>query len=79
MLVDQQLISGRDHPAATPTHGWFAVQDGVLELDNDVLVSASVREMSANVAPLRAELGLGVRGITRVVNVDRHEWTGRAQ
>jgi hypothetical protein len=32
------------------------VQDGALKRDNGVLVDASVREMSSNIAPLRIHL-----------------------
>ena len=73
VLVEQHPVARRDDPATLPAHGGLAAQNGFFETDDHVLVCALVLQMLTDVAPYRLDPGHGICGITRVVEIHRHE------
>jgi hypothetical protein len=51
----------------------LAVQNGTFETDDNVLVCAVVLQMLTEIAPYGLDVGHGICGIARVVEIDRHE------
>ena len=73
MLVEQHPVVRRDDSAPLPPHGGLAAQDGFFEIGDHVPVGALVLQMLTYVTPYRLDPGHRICGITRVVEVHRHE------
>jgi hypothetical protein len=73
VLVEQHPIVRRDDSAPLPPHGGLASQDGFFEIGDHVLVCTLVLEMLTDVPPYRLDPSHRICGITRVVEVNRHE------
>jgi hypothetical protein len=59
--------------------GWAQVQHGLPDLVGDGVAGALLFELFAQRTPLQVELGFGVVGVVRVVEVDRRERAGPIQ